>query len=333
MTKQTRFIFLLLLISLFLIVISIGIGFYPLPLKETILALLSPLFGSSLPAVKPETATIIYNIRLPRIFAAFLIGSALSVSGAAYQGIFKNPLVSPDILGVSAGAGVGAAFAISIGLPYYLVQVCAFVSGLLVVFITYVTSLKIQLNPTVGLVLVGSMLSTLCSSATTMLKYLADTNDTLPSITFWLMGSLTKVTKQSLLFTLLPMGMGMLIIFLMRWRLNVLTLGDEEAQSIGIHPSRTRFIIIFASTLLSASAVCLGGLIGWVGLMIPHIARKVSGAEYGKFLPVSALMGGTFLLLMDNLARSISTMEIPIGVLTSFIGAPFFLLLVSKKRI
>ncbi|MHC1749406.1 MAG: FecCD family ABC transporter permease [Cellulosilyticaceae bacterium] len=328
-----RMLGILSVISIFLIVICITIGFYPLPIKETVVALLKPIFGDMVPPLTSKTATIVYNIRLPRVLGAFLIGVSLSISGCAYQGMFKNPLVSPDILGVSAGAGFGAALAISVGLPYYLVQVCAFIGGIVTVMLGYTFSHKIRFNSTVSLVLIGSMLSTLCTSMTTLLKYLADTNDTLPAITFWLMGSLSKVTASGVYFTLLPTFIGIVVLFMMRWRLNVLTLGDDEARSIGINPNRTRFIVIIAATLLSASAVCLGGLIGWVGLMIPHMARRIAGNEYRRLLPVTALVGGSFLLVMDTLARSISSMEIPIGVLTAFIGAPFFLLLIARQNI
>lgn len=323
----------LIIVSFLLIVVCISIGFYPLPIKETVVALVNPLLGDMAMPLADKTATIVYNIRLPRVFGAFLIGVSLSVSGCAYQGMFKNPLVSPDILGVSAGAGFGAALAISIGMPYYFVQVFAFLGGIITVFLGYALSHKIQFNSTVSLVLIGSMLGTLCTSMTTLLKYLADTNDTLPAITFWLMGSLAKVTPSGVLFTVPPTVIGLTILLLMRWRLNILTLGDDEARSVGINPDHTRFIVIFAATLLSASAVCLGGLIGWVGLMIPHMARKVAGSEYRRLLPVTALMGGSFLLIMDTLARSVCSMEIPIGVLTAFIGAPFFLLLISRQTI
>jgi iron complex transport system permease protein len=312
-----------------LIVSSLAMGFYHISIKELLMLL---LYGEE--AVTGENSSvfiIIKNIRMPRIIAAFTIGAGLSMAGAAYQGMFKNPLVSPDILGVSNGAGLGAALALTLGLSNFMVQVYAFVFGILVVSLAYFIGSHAKFGHDVSLVLAGSMLGALSSSFITLLKYIADPNNTLPAITFWLMGSLSKVTINSLLFSLIPMTLGCIIIYLLRWKLNLLTLGDEEAQAMGIDPKSTRLIAIAAATIISASAVCLGGLIGWVGLMIPHISRGIVGADYRRVLPIAALMGGSFLLLMDDLARSLSTMEIPLGVLTAVMGAPFFIVLIVKR--
>lgn len=320
---------ILLLISFLLIVSSLAMGFYHISIKELLMLL---LYGEE--AVTGENSSvfiIIKNIRMPRIIAAFTIGAGLSMAGAAYQGMFKNPLVSPDILGVSNGAGLGAALALTLGLSNFMVQVYAFVFGILVVSLAYFIGSHAKFGHDVSLVLAGSMLGALSSSFITLLKYIADPNNTLPAITFWLMGSLSKVTINSLLFSLIPMTLGCIIIYLLRWKLNLLTLGDEEAQAMGIDPKSTRLIAIAAATIISASAVCLGGLIGWVGLMIPHISRGIVGADYRRVLPIAALMGGSFLLLMDDLARSLSTMEIPLGVLTAVMGAPFFIVLIVKR--
>ncbi len=318
-------VLMLLLIcgSVISLLLSLTMGFYKIPPLEVLPSL---FYGDA------TQNTVLLRIRLPRIIAAFLIGGALSVSGSAYQGMFKNPLVSPDILGVAAGAGLGAAIAISFRLSDIYVQVFAFCTGLLIAFLSYLVSRKVRFGQTVSLILAGTMFGALCIAGTTMLKYLADTQDTLPAITFWLMGSLAKVDINGLLFSALPMVVGFAIIFLMRWRLNVLTLGDEEAQSLGVNPRKTRILAIVGATMLCASAVCLGGLIGWVGLMIPHIARGLTGPVFKKMLPVSLLLGGIFLLLMDNIARGIFTMELPLGVLTAFIGAPFFVVLLLKNK-
>ncbi len=302
---------------------SFLIGYFPISLDE----FWQVVTGQGAASTQ---AVVLLNIRLPRIAAAFLIGAALSVSGSAYQGMFHNPLVSPDILGVASGAGLGASLGIFLHLPSYAVQIMAFGAGLAIALLSYGVSRRVRYGQTVSLVLAGTMFGALCLAGTTMLKYLADSADTLPSITFWLMGSLAKVTPQGLVFSGIPMLAGFVMLFLIRWRLNVLTLGDEEALSVGIHPRRTRLFAIVAATLLSAAAVCLGGLIGWVGLMIPHIARRLAGPQYARMLPVSILLGGCFLLLMDDLARSISVMEIPLGVLTAVVGAPFFLLLIVR---
>jgi iron complex transport system permease protein len=328
--KSFKWLMLILLLTSFLLIVSsLAMGFYHISIKELLMLL---LYGEE--AVTGENSSvfiIIKNIRMPRIIAAFTIGAGLSMAGAAYQGMFKNPLVSPDILGVSNGAGLGAALALTLGLSNFMVQVYAFVFGILVVSLAYFIGSHAKFGHDVSLVLAGSMLGALSSSFITLLKYIADPNDTLPAITFWLMGSLSKVTINSLLFSLIPMTLGCIIIYLLRWKLNLLTLGDEEAQAMGIDPKSTRLIAIAAATIISASAVCLGGLIGWVGLMIPHISRGIVGADYRRVLPIAALMGGSFLLLMDDLARSLSTMEIPLGVLTAVMGAPFFIVLIVKR--
>lgn len=330
--SNRNLILILLFGNILLSLISIYIGFYSISIKEVFLTLINPLFNNNLINSAPQAVTIIFNIRLPRIFSALIIGAALAVSGAAYQGMFKNPLVSPDILGVSSGAGFGAALAISFGLPYYQVQLSAFIGGIIVVFLTDFISRRMKFNQIVNLILIGTMLNAVCTSLITLLKYIGDTNETLPAITFWLMGSLSKITKEGVIFTIIPMIVGFTIIYIMRWRINILTLGDEEAQSLGINPKLNRSIIIFGATLLSASAVCLGGIIGWIGLMIPHIGRKISGANYKTLYPITALLGSGFLLIMDNFARALLNIEIPISILTSFIGAPFFILLISKKE-
>lgn len=320
--------FSLIIVSLLALVISFTVGYYHMPLKNIYLAINSYLKQGEL----TSESIILFRVRLPRIIAAFLIGAALSVSGSAYQGMFKNPLVSPDILGVSAGAGFGAAWAIVLGLPYYLVQVMAFLFGLLVVFLSNLISRRVRFGQTLTLILAGTMFSALSTAGTTLLKYISEPSDTLPAITFWLMGSLAKVSWNNLLFSLPPMLIGFCLLYLLRWRLNLLTLGDEEARSLGMDPVRTRKQAILGATFLSAAAVCLGGLIGWVGLMIPHIARTLIGPQYRRLLPVSGLLGGCFLLIMDDLARSLFVMEIPLGVMTACLGAPFFMLLILKDR-
>ncbi len=321
---------MLIAVSFILVVVSLAVGFYSISAKELFLLI---FHGEAADMDIDESAIIIIkNIRLPRIIAAFTIGMGLSMAGAAYQGMFKNPLVSPDILGVSSGAGLGASIALTLGLADYMVQIYAFIFGILIVSIAYFIGSHAKFGHDVSLVLAGSMLGALASSFITLLKYIADPSDTLPAITFWLMGSLSKVTVNSLIFSLIPMTLGSIVIFLLRWRLNILTLGDEDAKAIGIDPKSTRMIAVSAATIISASAVCLGGLIGWVGLMVPHISRGIAGADYRRMLPVAALTGGSFLLLMDDLARSLSSMEIPLGVLTAVMGAPFFIILIVKRK-
>jgi len=324
-TKYYILLIVLVIISISTIIASFAIGYYSIPIKD----ILTLIFKGE-KYVPSNVAIIIKRIRFPRIIAAFMIGAGLSVAGASYQGMFKNPLVSPDILGVSTGAGLGAALAIILDYPNFMIQIMAFILGIIVVFIAYLIGTRTKYRQEISLILAGTMLGTLCSSFITLIKYLADPYEKLPAITYWLMGSLAKVNNQALLFSLLPMILGTILLYLLRWRLNILTLNDEEAEAIGINPKRVRLIAIIGATLISASSVCLGGIIGWVGLMIPHLTRGLVGADYRKSLPISFLMGGTFLLIMDNLARTLYAMEIPLGVLTSLLGAPFFIVLIIR---
>lgn len=328
--RYRRRMAILMALTIIVILISFWIGYYSLSPSQVWKAFLTGLGHTT--DVESQAVTIFWKIRLPRILSALLIGSALSVSGSVYQGMFQNPLVSPDILGVSAGASLGAACSIFFGFPYWYTQIFAFIGGLTAVLLSYLISRNTVHSQTLSLVLTGTMITALCNSVVTMIKYLSDPNDVLQQITFWLMGSLTKVNMEGVLWSAPPMLIGMVVIILLRWRLNLLSLNDEEAQSLGMNPRRFRLLFIMASTLLSASAVCLGGLIGWVGLMIPHMARAIFGSDYRRLIPGCILLGGTFLLIMDNIARSLLTLELPIGVVTSFLGAPFFVALILKRR-
>lgn len=310
--------------------LSFWIGYYPLSPGDVVRAFLARFGVDS--QMDPNAVTIFWNIRLPRILSAVFIGASLSVAGASYQSMFRNPLVSPDILGVSSGASLGAAIAILCGRPNYVVQLAAFIGGVSAVALSYAISRKSVHSQTLSLVLTGSMVMALCNAGVTMIKYVADPNDVLQQITFWLMGSLTKTDMESFLWSGVPMAVGLAVMHVLRWRLNVLTLDEEEARSLGVNVRRYRLIFIAASTLLSASAVCLGGLIGWVGLMVPHMARALVGADSGRLIPACAMLGGAYLLLMDDLARSILSLELPIGVVTSIMGAPFFIYLILRKR-
>lgn len=312
------------------VLFSLCVGYYPLTPVQVVNAALAPLgYGGE---VLPQAVTIFWRIRLPRVLSAVLIGASLSVAGSAYQGMFRNPLVSPDILGVSSGASLGAALAILGGASGWVIQLSAFAGGVAAVATAYLISRRSAHSHTLSLVLTGSMIMSLCNAGVTMIKYVADPDDVLQQITFWLMGSLTKTDLEALGWSLPPMLAGLALIFLFRWRINLATLDEEEARSLGLNVRRFRLLLIAASTLLSAAAVCLGGLIGWVGLMIPHLARALVGADYRRLIPASAMLGGIYLLLMDDLARSILSMELPLGVVTSIMGAPFFIFLILKKH-
>lgn len=309
---------------------SFLLGYYPLTPVEVCKAFLTR-FGYT-GTLAPQAVTIFWHIRLPRILSAVFIGASLSVAGASYQGMFRNPLVSPDILGVSSGASLGAAFAILCGAANWVVQLAAFLGGVCAVAASYLISRRSAHSHTLSLVLTGSMIMSLCNAGVTMIKYVADPNDVLQQITFWLMGSLTKTDMDAFLWSAVPMALGLALTFLFRWQLNLLTLDEEEARSLGINVRRFRLLFIAASTLLSAAAVCLGGLIAWVGLMIPHMARALVGADYSRLIPASAMLGALYLVLMDDIARSVLSMELPLGVVTAILGAPFFIHLIIKRR-
>lgn len=277
--------------------------------------------------------TVLWHIRIPRIVVACLVGAALACAGATYQGMFKNPLVSPDILGVSTGAGFGASLAIFYDLPMLYIQLFAFIGGITAVFcVSVIASRQHRRDPILVLVLAGVAIGTLLGSGISLLKILADPFTHLQAITFWLLGSLTAVTLNDAgqLAVLIPLGI--LPLFLLRWRLNLLSLEDMEAKSLGLSVKHTRYLLIIFTTLCTASAVSMTGIIGWVGLVVPHIARLLVGANFILLLPTSLLLGASFLLITDTLARTIAHIEIPIGILTSLCGAPFFLYLLLRSK-
>ncbi|WP_245634974.1 FecCD family ABC transporter permease [Methanobrevibacter cuticularis] len=320
--------FILVLLPIILFFSSFLLGRYPITPIEVILTLLSPINHNL--AVSSSVSSIVFDIRLPRIIAAMLVGASLAIAGAAFQGIFKNPLVSPDILGVSNGAGFGAALAILVSGGNLLVQLFSFIFGMLSVSITYSISKSYKTGGILVLVLCGVAISALFNALISGAKFIADPNDKLPQIVYWLMGSLSAVTMDKLLVIVGPIVIGIAVLLVLRWRLNLLAMGDEEAQSLGVHPSRLRFIIIIACTLVTAASVSISGIIGWVGLLVPHITRMLVGPNHKILLPASLSIGASFLLLIDNVVRTASPIEMPIGILTAIIGVPIFLYLLRK---
>lgn len=322
----------LIIILILTFLISFSIGGYSISIIETLKLLFSRLVGTNING--NTAATVLFKVRLPRIFSAIMIGAALSVSGASYQGLFKNPMVSPDILGASAGAGLGAALAILLSLKSFEIQLMSFGFGLAAVMLSYTISKIISdgEGSILSLVLTGMIISTLCSSFISLIKYIGDPYNKLPEITFWLMGGLSAITVKDTELMLIPMLIGTIPLVLLRWNLNALSFGDEEASSLGINTKKIRFIIIICSTLITAVSVSVGGIIGWVGLIIPHLSRMLVGPNYKILIPTSLIVGGIYLLLVDDIARSFFTMEIPLGILTSLIGAPFFIYLLLKGK-
>lgn len=268
---------------------------------------------------------VLFKIRFPRVCVVLLVGAALAVAGASYQGMFKNPLVSPDILGASAGASFGACLALLVDAPNWEVQLFAFAGGMAAVGLAVWFNRFVKYDPILGLVLGGMLVSTLFSSGTSIIKLLADANDKLPAITFWLMGSFASEDVDQLSAIALPMLGGFALLLLESWKLNVLSFGDEEARAMGINTKVVRLVVIFASTLIVSCSVAVAGVIGWVGLVVPHLARALVGPNYRVLLPTSMIVGAGFLLIVDDIARLLLTVEIPIGILTSILGVPFFI--------
>lgn len=309
---------------------SFLLGRYPVYPATLVKVLLSRLFPIEV-TWPSQVETVIFNVRLPRVLMAALIGAGLSFAGAAYQGIFKNPMVSPDVLGASSGAGFGAALGLFLSFGYGGVSLCAFIFGLSAVGIVCIVSSRVPYNQVLGLVLSGIMVSSLANAAVSFIKLVADPTNTLPVITYWLMGSLASIRQKDVFFAAPWILFGIIPIYLLRWRINILSLGDEEARSMGIHTGRLRLAVVLGATLITSASVSVSGLIGWVGLVVPHLARMLVGSDYRRLLPASLLLGGSFLLIVDNVARQITTSEIPIGILTAFVGAPFFLYLILKE--
>ena len=272
---------------------------------------------------------VVFAVRLPRVAAAALVGAALAVSGAAYQGMFRNPMVSPDILGASTGAGFGAAVAILLGAGYFGISAAAFCCGLLAGAAAWLVSRLSRTNQTVTLILAGMMISSLFSAGTSFVKLVADTQQQLPAITYWLMGSLSSIKDKDVLFLSITVTLGMVPLLVLRWRMNLLTLGEEEAQSMGVNTRRLRGAVIVCATLLTSASVAVSGMIGWVGLVIPHFCRMLFGYDYRRLIPAGALFGAAFLLAVDDIARLVTTGELPLGILTAFVGAPLFLYLIA----
>lgn len=330
MSKTNKIMFLFLLV-LIVGLISLFFGrFYIEP--KTILGI---LFSKIIPLQATWSGTmetIIFKVRFPRVFLAMIVGAMLSISGAAFQGMFHNPLVSPDVLGVSSAAGFGAAIAILLSGNIITIQLFALVFGIIGVIFTYLLSRIHKTTPILMLILSGVIVSAFFSALISLIKYIADPYEKLPEITFWLMGSLSTATMKDVLMILLPMIFCSSGLIFLGWRINILSMGDEEARSLGINTELLKGMIIVFATILTAAAVCVSGIIGWVGLIIPHVSRMIVGPDHRVLLPASLAIGAIYLTLIDNLSRSIYSAEIPLGILTAIIGLPFFAYLIRKSK-
>ena len=282
----------------------------------------------------PNEELVLFKMRLPRIVGAILIGGALGMAGAAFQGMFRNPMVSPDLLGASAGAGFGAACAMLVAAPVGVITGSAFLVGLLAVFLTYLISIAVGKGSAnnVVLVLAGVVISALFQACISITKYVADPYSQLPGITFFLMGGLSSVTWKDVAVLTAPVAIGAVVLYGLRWRINILSLDDEESRALGMETQRVRAIVIVFATLITAVSVAVSGIIGWVGLVIPHFVRMLFGPDYRRLLPASFFGGALYLLIMDDIARGMFPMEIPIGILTALVGAPVFVLLLLRFK-
>lgn len=321
---------LLALLFVLCFFVSFSVGRYRVALPTVVKVLLSGVFPLE-QTWDPDDALVIWTMRMPRILTAALVGACLSVAGLSFQALFKNPMAAPDILGASSGAGFGAALALFLHLSASAVSLSAFCFGLLAVGIAYLASLRMNADPLLVLILSGVIISSLFNAAVSYLKLVADVEETLPAITYWLMGNFSGATFDSLKTVLLPMAAGLVVLLYMRWKLSVMALGDEEAQALGVNTRLCRLVVIVCATLLTTSSVSVSGVIGWVGLVIPHFARMLVGEDQRFLMPSTLFMGAGFMLLVDDLARSISTMDVPVGILTAFVGAPFFMYLMLRR--
>lgn len=329
--RKTFLIVLLLIALVITFVVSLGFGRYPIRIKEIVGIFMSKIFSVQ-PFWDSSAEDILFRVRLPRIVLACLVGASLAVAGASYQGIFQNPMASPDILGTSAGASFGAALAIMLFAQRGAIALGAFAAGMASIAFVFLVSRKTKGNRILGLVLSGIMVSSLFTAGVSYLKLVADPTDQLPSITYWLMGSLASTSLNDLKFALLPMLIGIVPLFLLRWQINALTMGEEEAKTMGVNTKAVRATVILCATLVTAASVSVSGVIGWVGLVIPHLCRRMVGNNYQYLLPASLVTGALFLLCVDNISRNALNTEIPIGILTAVIGAPFFMYLLTRKE-
>ncbi len=314
------------------LLVAFTVGRYPVTLAELIEVLVSRLMGRTA-AVPPAVENVVLLVRGPRVVAAVLVGGALAVAGTAFQGLFRNPLVSPDILGASSGAALGAVLGIYFSLGVIGIEGLAFAGGLVAVAAVYVIgSLLHSRDPILVLVLTGVVVGALLGAGVGLVKYLADPYNQLPAMTFWLLGSLAATTVADLLPLIGPVAVGTIVLIALRWRLNVMSLPEDEARALGLATGPFRIAIVAAATLVTSASVATSGIIGWVGLVVPHLARALVGPDFPRLIPTAALLGGGYLLFIDTLARTAAPVEIPLGILTAIIGTPFFIWLLAGMQ-
>ena len=333
MTRSAAPGFLIALVILLAgLALAFTVGRYPIGLGDVLDVLFAKLTGRA-SGVSPAVENVILQVRGPRVLAAVLVGAALAVAGTAFQGLFRNPLVSPDILGASSGAALGAVLGIFFSLGVFGIQGLAFVCGLGAVAAVYAIGSAVSArDPILVLVLTGVVVGALLGAGVGLVKYLADPYNQLPAMTFWLLGSLAATGVSDLIPLFGPVALGTLVLLALRWRMNVMSLTDEEARALGLPTGPLRVAIVTAATLVTSASVATAGIIGWVGLVVPHLARSLVGPDFARLTPTAAILGGGYLLLIDTLARTAATVEIPLGILTAVIGTPFFIWLLAGMQ-
>jgi iron complex transport system permease protein len=332
MIPKNKIAFVFFLIApLCFIFLSICVGRYPLPLQMVGRMLWHKLMPGSA-EITEMYYSIVWDIRLPRAILGAMVGGCLAISGTAFQGLFRNPLVSSGILGVSSGAGFGAALAILLFNSMSATYAFALIFGILAVCLSYLIGRMYKTTPAIMLVLGGVIVSSVFSALISFAKYVADPYEQLPTIVFWLMGSLAAARYHDILVAGIPMALGVAGLIGIRWRINVLSMGDKEAHALGINTTLTKTLVIFCATLATAGAVCVSGVIGWIGLVVPHIGRMLIGNDNKILVPASLSLGACFLIMVDTLGRILTGSEIPLGILTALVGGPFFVYLLKKTR-
>lgn len=325
--ENTIFYIILGILPFLAALICLGIGRYSMSVSETVTTLFSRFTNAK---VDNTAYTVIFNVRLPRIILAAVVGAGLSCAGAAFQGLFSNPLATPDTLGVASGASFGAVLAMLIGGNMIGIQGMALIFGLISCLITFLIGRSSRRGSIVMIVLAGLVVSSVFEALVSLMKYVADPQDELPVITYWLMGSMSRANYKNLVMGIPFIVIGIIIIFALRWRLNILSFNEDEARSLGVNVKILRVAFILASSMITASGVSMCGQVGWVGLLVPHISRMMRGNNNCKVIPVSISLGAFFMIVMDTFARSATASEIPISILTAIIGAPVFIVLLKK---
>lgn len=330
--KKTILIVILFIMPALFFIASLCIGRYSVSVEDVMKSILTAAGGRPFDGIDYKTYTVVTAIRMPRALLGILVGASLAVSGVAFQSVFRNPLVSSGMLGVSSGAGFGAALSIILFGNAFFSSPFAFAFAILAVLFSYLVGRVSGGAPTITLVLGGTIIQSLFSSLVSLLKFVADTDSQLSAITFWLMGSLASTKNSDILLSGIPMILGIAGLFFMRWRLNVLSMGDREARTLGIDVGINKAVVIGFATLATAGAVCVSGVVGWVGLIVPHIGRMLIGSDNKWLVPFSISFGACFILLVDTICRTLTGTEIPLGIVTALVGSPIFIYLLKKTK-